>query len=202
MKVTIKNKKEKRNMVMDRIQGERIDPNGISRQIQNIIKMANPEIIKINNFTKHVESRVITKPINKYKHSIETTCSYESTRPHSAEKSKKLGSKCAANPEYETDMQKEMNYYTSKNTGYAIKWKKPSSMITKSMRIIMGDWLMLLATELGIPKNSFYNAMYYVDKYVSLVPVCKSKYQAIGLCALFSASKLELADHPSINFFL
>lgn len=44
--------------------------------------------------------------------------------------------------------------------------------------------------------------MHYTDKYIGIVSINRSKYQAIGLCALFIASKLELSAHPDINVFV
>lgn len=44
--------------------------------------------------------------------------------------------------------------------------------------------------------------MHYTDKYASMVQITRSKYQSVGLCALFIASKLELSNHPNINSFL
>lgn len=70
------------------------------------------------------------------------------------------------------------------------------------MRFALGEWLMELANELSIPKNAVYNAMHYVDKYTSIKTVPRNRYQAVGLCALFASSKLEMADHPSINIFI
>lgn len=53
-----------------------------------------------------------------------------------------------------------------------------------------------------MPKDTVYNAMHYTDKYVGMVNVSRSKYQSIGLCALFIASKLELSNHPNIGTFV
>ena len=61
---------------------------------------------------------------------------------------------------------------------------------------------MQLSHELDLPRDVVYNAMHYTDKFVGLVSVPRSKYQSIGLCALFIASKLELSNHPNIDTFV
>ena len=71
-----------------------------------------------------------------------------------------------------------------------IKWRNSASNITKSMRVILGEWLMQFAKEIKAPKNVIFNALHYLDKYVGIVHVSRKKYQLVGLCSFFIAHKL------------
>jgi len=64
--------------------------------------------------------------------------------------------------------------------------------ITQKMRAILVDWLMQVATEFKLQRETTHMAINYVGRILSLHPkLPKEQLQLVGITALFVASKLE-----------
>eukprot|EP00096_Caligus_rogercresseyi_P008351 TRINITY_DN2702_c0_g1_i2.p1 TRINITY_DN2702_c0_g1~~TRINITY_DN2702_c0_g1_i2.p1 ORF type:complete len:367 (+),score=88.48 TRINITY_DN2702_c0_g1_i2:211-1311(+) len=63
--------------------------------------------------------------------------------------------------------------------------------ISPSMRKIVGDWMLQLCQELSCAPEVFCLAMNYMDRFLSRVPVDKSKLQLVGAVCLLVASKFR-----------
>lgn len=76
------------------------------------------------------------------------------------------------------------------------------STISKTTRTIAIDWMTKIAKELFISDEMFFCAIGYMDAYTEVKNVEKKDYQAVALCSLFIANKLDNANHESISRYL
>jgi hypothetical protein len=60
---------------------------------------------------------------------------------------------------------------------------------------------MEVSEELELTKETFYNAVDYVDRMMQLKPVQKSSYQLLGIACLSLATKLEMQNGPKHRMF-
>ena len=71
--------------------------------------------------------------------------------------------------------------------------------ITDDMRVVIVDWLMMVASKIRICRNTFLHAIHIMDKYLSLASICKKDFQAISVTCLLIACKFNETECPSIN---
>ena len=71
------------------------------------------------------------------------------------------------------------------------------------MRVILLDWMTEVCQEFLIKRDTFYTAMNFVDRYLSVCQyeVPKSELQLIGVTSLFLASKIEEIFIPKVSDF-
>ena len=59
------------------------------------------------------------------------------------------------------------------------------------MRGILIDWLVEVAEEYRLEAETLYLAVNYIDRFLSHVPVNRSKLQLVGVTCMLVASKYE-----------
>lgn len=74
--------------------------------------------------------------------------------------------------------------------------------ITNNMRLILVDWLVEVAEEYKMKRETLCLAVNYVDRFLSVMSVFRSKLQLVGAAAMFIASKYEEIYPPDVNEFV
>ncbi|KAI5703175.1 hypothetical protein M8J76_005751 [Diaphorina citri] len=74
--------------------------------------------------------------------------------------------------------------------------------INSEMRSVLVDWLIEVAEEYKMHNETLHLAINYVDRFLSLMSVVRSKLQLLGTTALFVASKYEEIYPPEVNEFV
>lgn len=70
------------------------------------------------------------------------------------------------------------------------------------MRSLLADWLIEVAEEFGLHRETYYTSMNFVDRYLSATSnIHKSYVQLIGVSALFTASKIQEIYPPRLSKF-
>jgi cyclin B len=69
------------------------------------------------------------------------------------------------------------------------------------MRKILLDWLVDVHNKFKLLSETFYIAVYVVDKYLEKQSIQRQKFQLLGITALFIASKYEEIYPPNCNEF-
>lgn len=67
------------------------------------------------------------------------------------------------------------------------------------MRAILIDWLIEVAQKFHFKDETIYQAVWIIDTYLSKKSVAKTKFQLVGVCALFIACKTNEIYYPQIN---
>eukprot|EP00873_Tetraselmis_striata_P010881 jgi/Tetstr1/431145/TSEL_020857.t1 len=73
--------------------------------------------------------------------------------------------------------------------------------ISSSMRAILVDWMVEVASEYRLVPETLHLAVSYVDRYLSVTPVLRSKLQLVGITATLIASKYEEIYAPQLDEF-
>lgn len=73
--------------------------------------------------------------------------------------------------------------------------------LTPEMRAILVDWLVDVGLEYRIVPETLHLAVSYLDRYLSVTPVLRSKLQLVGITAMVLASKYEEIYPPSLDEF-
>lgn len=73
--------------------------------------------------------------------------------------------------------------------------------ITNPMRAILIDWLVEVCDEFNLLTETLYLSVSYIDRYLSVVHVPRSKLQLVGVTCLYIAAKYEEIFPPDINEF-
>lgn len=80
-------------------------------------------------------------------------------------------------------------------------FEDPSSFLPR-MRSILVDWIMEVCEVYRLRRMTFYLAVDYIDRYLSLKPATpKQHLQLVGISALFIAAKLEEIYPPKLKEF-
>jgi cyclin A len=74
--------------------------------------------------------------------------------------------------------------------------------ITPSMRAILVDWLIEVADEFGFRSETLFLCINYLDRYLSVQQVPRSKLQLVGIVCLIIAAKFEEIQVPRIEEFV
>ncbi|CAH0395431.1 unnamed protein product [Bemisia tabaci] len=78
--------------------------------------------------------------------------------------------------------------------------RQPS--INASMRTILIDWLVEVAEEYSIQTQTLYMAVSFIDRFLSIMSVDRSKLQLLGTAAMFVAAKYEEVYPPDVGEFV
>ncbi len=87
------------------------------------------------------------------------------------------------------------------------KWRRatPSYLesvqtdMNASMRAILVDWLVEVCQEYRLVSDTLFLAVSYLDRYLSLVPVSRSRLQLVGVTCLLLAAKYEEIYAPQVG---
>ena len=70
------------------------------------------------------------------------------------------------------------------------------------MRGILIDWLVEVAEEYRLEAETLYLAVNYIDRFLSQVPVNRSKLQLVGVTCMLVAAKYEEIHPPAVDEFV
>ncbi|KAK7390451.1 hypothetical protein VNO78_25761 [Psophocarpus tetragonolobus] len=79
--------------------------------------------------------------------------------------------------------------------------EKVQRKVTITMRAILVDWLVEVAEEYKLLPDSLHLSVSYIDRFLSLSPVSKSRLQLLGISSMLIAAKYEETDPPSVDAF-
>lgn len=74
--------------------------------------------------------------------------------------------------------------------------------INATMRGILIDWLVEVAEEYRLEGETLYLAVNYIDRFLSHVPVNRSKLQLVGVTCMLVAAKYEEIHPPAVDEFV
>jgi len=74
--------------------------------------------------------------------------------------------------------------------------------INAQMRAILIDWLVEVAEEYRLVPETLHLAVNYIDRFLSVVPVARSKLQLVGVTCMLVASKYEEIHPPAVDEFV
>lgn len=60
--------------------------------------------------------------------------------------------------------------------------------VTSTMRAILVDWLVEVAEEYKLHRETLFLAVNYIDRFLSVMSVARPKLQLVGTAAMFLAS--------------
>jgi len=66
--------------------------------------------------------------------------------------------------------------------------------ITSNMRTILVDWLIEVADEYRLHRETLFLAVNFVDRFLSVMAVQRSKLQLVGTAAMFIAAYVHLRN--------
>lgn len=73
--------------------------------------------------------------------------------------------------------------------------------MNSNMRAILIEWLVEVADEYTLLSDTLFQSVNYLDRYLSKVPVHRSKLQLVGIACMWIASKYEEEYSPSARQF-
>ncbi|XP_020222823.1 putative cyclin-A3-1 [Cajanus cajan] len=79
--------------------------------------------------------------------------------------------------------------------------EKVQKTVTSSMRAILVDWLVEVAEEYKLLSDTLHLSVSYIDRFLSVNPMTKSRLQLLGVSSMLIASKYEEIDPPSVDQF-
>lgn len=74
--------------------------------------------------------------------------------------------------------------------------------INAQMRAILIDWLVEVAEEYRLAQETLHLAVNYIDRFLSYVPVARSKLQLVGVTCMLIACKYEEIHPPAVDEFV
>lgn len=74
--------------------------------------------------------------------------------------------------------------------------------VTASMRSILVDWLVEVAEEYKLHRETLFLAVNYIDRFLSQMSVLRGKLQLVGAASLFLAAKYEEIYPPEVGEFV
>lgn len=74
--------------------------------------------------------------------------------------------------------------------------------INGNMRTVLVDWVVEVCEEYRLNTETLYLAVSYVDRFLSMMSVVRSKLQLVGTSAMFIAAKLEEIYPPDVADFV
>lgn len=74
--------------------------------------------------------------------------------------------------------------------------------INAKMRSILIDWLISVHSQLRLKRDTLFLCANIIDRYISQKIILRSKFQLLGITALFVASKYEEIFCPPVSYFV
>ncbi|KAG5147468.1 hypothetical protein JHK82_014349 [Glycine max] len=78
---------------------------------------------------------------------------------------------------------------------------KVQKQVTTTMRTILVDWLVEVAEEYKLLSDTLHLSVSYIDRFLSVNPVSKSRLQLLGVSSMLIAAKYEEVDPPRVDPF-
>lgn len=104
-------------------------------------------------------------------------------------------------PDYQTDI---LEYLKEAEVRFRPKsdYMRKQPDINGNMRTVLVDWIVEVCEEYRLNTETLYLAVSYVDRFLSLMSVVRSKLQLVGTSAMFIAAKLEEIYPPDVADFV
>ncbi|KAI6649155.1 G2/mitotic-specific cyclin-A-like [Oopsacas minuta] len=83
----------------------------------------------------------------------------------------------------------------------AVAYLSKQQDINEGMRAILVDWLVEVSTEYKLKTQTLFLAINYIDRFLSLMSVSRTKLQLVGTCCMYVASKFEEIYPPELSEF-
>merc|ERR1712070_359270 len=74
--------------------------------------------------------------------------------------------------------------------------------INATMRGILIAWLVEVAEEYRLEAETLHLSVNYIDRFLSIIPVARSKLQLVGVTCMLIASKYEEIHPPAVDEFV
>eukprot|EP00899_Mesostigma_viride_P000224 jgi/Mesvir1/10201/Mv18326-RA.1 len=74
--------------------------------------------------------------------------------------------------------------------------------VNAQMRAILVDWLVEVAEEYDLRRDTLHLSVSYIDSFLSRVPVVRAQLQLVGICCMFLAAKYEEVFPPHLADFV
>jgi len=187
IKIDLETKKEQKNdeMIIDddiiKEKGEKnniLIKNNFNNNCMNINKEINLEYITVKKNLKELKSPSLTSIT--YKEYNSTLLPFE-----------------YLNDIWENFLEKEgLNYYSQQAMGQIQKDIKPL------MRSILVDWIISLQNYFFTKKDTLFLTINLIDRYISKKPILRTRFQLLGVTALFISFKYEEIYMKHINDFV
>ncbi|KAK3596521.1 hypothetical protein CHS0354_021025 [Potamilus streckersoni] len=103
-------------------------------------------------------------------------------------------------PEYAEDIYAYLRTAELKNRPKPGYMKKQQD-ITSSMKSILIDWLVEVAEEYKLHRETLFLAVNYIDRFLSQMSVLRGKLQLVGAASMFLAAKYEEIYPPDVGEF-
>lgn len=104
-------------------------------------------------------------------------------------------------PEYSDDIYKYLREAEHKHLPKHNYMKKQPD-ITDNMRSILVDWLIEVAEEYKLHRETLFLSVNYIDRFLSQMSVLRGKLQLVGAACMFMASKYEEIYPPDVGEFV
>jgi cyclin A len=104
-------------------------------------------------------------------------------------------------PEYCEEIYTYLREAETRNRAKASYMRKQPD-ITASMRSILVDWLVEVAEEYKLHRETLYLSVNYIDRFLSQMSVLRGKLQLVGAASMFIASKYEEIYPPEVGEFV
>ena len=103
--------------------------------------------------------------------------------------------------EYEEDILKHLKE-AAKRYRPRIEYMEKQPDINNNMRSILVDWLIEVSEEFSLDNRTLHLAVAYIDRFLSIMSVQRSKLQLVGTTSLFIAAKFEEIYPPDASEFV
>ena len=117
------------------------------------------------------------------------------------EMAKTLFEKVIGVPEYSAEIYAYLREAELRNRP-RFNYMKKQPDITVSMRSILIDWLVEVAEEYKLHRETLFLAVNYIDRFLSQMSVLRGKLQLVGAASMFLASKYEEIYPPEVGEFV
>ncbi|XP_064636756.1 G2/mitotic-specific cyclin-A-like [Lineus longissimus] len=104
-------------------------------------------------------------------------------------------------PEYTDDIYEYLREAETRHRPRANYMKKQPD-ITNSMRSILIDWLVEVAEEYKLHRETLCLSINYIDRFLSSMSVLRGKLQLVGAASMFLAAKYEEIYPPEVGEFV
>jgi len=96
------------------------------------------------------------------------------------------------------------SYLREREQGYRVspQFMQTQRDINHTMRGILVDWLVEVAEEYRLEAETLHLSVNYIDRFLSYVPVARSKLQLVGVACMLIASKYEEIHPPAVDEFV
>lgn len=104
-------------------------------------------------------------------------------------------------PDYTDDIYRHLREMELRHRAKPTYMKKQPD-ITNSMRCILVDWLVEVAGEYKLHRETLCLAVNYIDRFLSHMSVLRGKLQLVGAASMFLAAKFEEIYPPEVGEFV